>query len=48
MGIEFSPYKENGILPKGVPKEAYFTIIEKGGNYFLKGVSPVSATKCNE
>jgi len=47
VGIEFSPYKEGGSLPIGMPKAAYFTIILKDGAYFLKSVSASSLPKCN-
>ena len=37
VGIEFRPEQEGSPLPKGIPKEAYSTVIEKAGNYYLRG-----------
>jgi hypothetical protein len=47
IGIEFSPYKEHGKLPPGIPKAIYFTVISKGNTYFLKSVSRSGLRKCS-
>lgn len=48
VGVELIPGIDKGSLPKGTPKEAYFTIIQKDAGYFLKDVSPRGARKCTE
>ena len=37
--VAFRALLQKDYLPKGMPKEAYFIVIKKGGNYFLTGVS---------
>ena len=46
VGVEFAALGDKDYLPKGMPKEAYFTIIKKGGNYFLTGVSLHRDRRC--
>jgi hypothetical protein len=49
IGIEFGPFNEGKPLPSGVPKEAYFTVVEKDEAYYLQGVSEKSADpKCGQ
>lgn len=48
IGIGFDPGEEGGLLPKGIPKEAYFSVVEKAGSFSLKGVSTRGARKCTE
>lgn len=46
VGIDFTPSEEGGLLPKGMSRKMYFTIIQKNENYILKGVSRSSLPKC--
>lgn len=48
VGIKFSPYDESKLLPAGVPKELYFTIIRKDDDFFVKEVSKTRQQLCRD